>query len=264
MKQVILLIIAAVTFGAWSSAHAVGIGNDNPGGGLATVNVAPTISPSLTANVSANVTAAAVVAPTIDTSVSANIAPNISVNPVNVVAPNVSVNPDIRVNPSIANTVGQDQTQGQLQGQQQGQVQSTENSNNASQSTAITFAAPRTYRPPVNSAIAPTVFPTAPCMGSTSGGVTGTLISISGGSSWESKECMILETARNFEQAGAVVDAMHVRCQGKYAKIAPSCIALAEGKELPAVAGAAVGAGAMPAAYHPNPLTQQLDATQLY
>lgn len=97
-----------------------------------------------------------------------------------------------------------------------------------SNNTEINVAASKTYRPPVSSAIAPTIFPTAPCMGSSSVGATGTLFSISGGTTWTSEECMILETARSFDQAGYTADGLSVRCQGKWAKTAPSCKALAE------------------------------------
>ena len=72
----------------------------------------------------------------------------------------------------------------------------------------------------------PNVYPTAPCMGSTSGGVAVAGFGVSLGSSWEAPECQILETARNFEQAGAKEDAMAIRCQAKYAAVAPSCVAL--------------------------------------
>lgn len=81
---------------------------------------------------------------------------------------------------------------------------------------------------PVNSAFAPTVFPTAPCMGSSSLGGGAAVFSFSGGTSWTSEECMILETARGFDQAGYKDDGLNIRCQGKWAKTAPSCIALAE------------------------------------
>lgn len=175
----------------------------------------------------------------------------------------------------VTNINGQGQEQGQLQGQHQGQgqSQSADNAGNA-QSTNITFNAPKTYRPPVNSAFAPTVFPTAPCMGSSSIGGTGTLFSISGGTSWESKECMILETARNFEQAGAASDAMYVRCQGKYAAVAPTCVALREGKVVIGASSKAYSATAATdaedASSHPVSNTfpynelQQFDAVQLY
>lgn len=140
---------------------------------------------------------------------------------------NTNTNTNVNAN-TLHNTQGQQQGQGQIQGQ--GQQQSIENSgNNVGTSSAdvnVTFQSAKSYRPPVNSAIAPTIFPTAPCMGSTSGGVTGTLLSISGGSSWTSEECMILETARSFDQAGFAADGLAVRCQGKWAKNAPSCLAL--------------------------------------
>lgn len=122
--------------------------------------------------------------------------------------------------------------QGQQQGQLQGQSQSTENSNNAAQSTSVTVQGD-TYkqeRPVVNTAYAPTIFPTAPCMGSSSVGASGSLLSISGGTTWTSNECMILETARGFDQAGYKVDGLYIRCQGKYAAEAPSCKAIKNGE----------------------------------
>lgn len=79
---------------------------------------------------------------------------------------------------------------------------------------------------PVSTAYAPNVYPTAPCMGSSSAGGQGLNIGLSFGTSWESKQCLILETARSFEQAGAKDDAMAIRCQAKYAQAAPSCLAL--------------------------------------
>jgi hypothetical protein len=121
----------------------------------------------------------------------------------------------------------------------QGQQQSTSNSNNAAQSTNVIVQGD-TYkqeRPAVNTAYAPTIFPTAPCMGSSSVGASGSLFSISGGSTWTSNECMILETARAFDQAGYKTDGLYIRCQGKYAAAAPSCKALkeTEGKGTPVV-----------------------------
>ena len=121
---------------------------------------------------------------------------------------------------------GQQQGQSQESYNEQGQSQSANNEGVTGNSVSINVAAPKTYRPPVSSAIAPTIFPTAPCMGSSSVGATGTLFSISGGSSWTSEECMILETARSFDQAGYAQDGLVVRCQGKWAKNAPSCKAL--------------------------------------
>ena len=121
-------------------------------------------------------------------------------------------------------------TNQQEQQQNQQQSQSTENANNASQTTTVgganlNFEASDN---PVNSAYAPTVFPTAPCMGSTTGGAQTGVFGFSIGATWESKDCMMLETARSFEQAGYAEDALAIRCKSKYAKDAPSCKALDE------------------------------------
>lgn len=109
--------------------------------------------------------------------------------------------------------------------QGQGQQQSANNEGNTQ---SINVEASKSYRPPVSSAFAPTIFPTAPCMGSSSVGASGTLFSISGGTTWTSEECMILETARSFDQAGDSASGTAVRCQGKWAKIAPACKAVQE------------------------------------
>jgi hypothetical protein len=86
-----------------------------------------------------------------------------------------------------------------------------------------TYAAPKI---PVSSAMSPANLPTAPCMGSTSVGVSGVLFGFSSGSSWEATECMTLEMARSFSQDGQLEDAQAVRCSSKYAANAPSCIKL--------------------------------------
>ena len=151
-----------------------------------------------------------------------NLSPEATANSTNV---NTNTNTSVNTN---ANTSVNTNVNGQQQGQQQGQGQGqTQSANNEGNTQTINIAAPKTYRPPVNSAIAPTIFPTAPCMGSSSVGATGTLFSISGGTTWTSEECMILETARSFDQAGYAEDGLSVRCQGKWAKNAPSCKALA-------------------------------------
>jgi hypothetical protein len=79
---------------------------------------------------------------------------------------------------------------------------------------------------PVSSAYAPANYPTATCMGSSSLGATGALFGFSSGSTWEAPECMKLEMARSFAQAGMLEDALAIRCTSKYAAAAPSCIAL--------------------------------------
>jgi hypothetical protein len=81
---------------------------------------------------------------------------------------------------------------------------------------------------PVSRAYAPANLPSAPCMGSTSVGVSSVLFGFSSGSSWEATECMTLEMARSFSQDGQLEDAQAVRCSSKYAANAPSCIKLAQ------------------------------------
>lgn len=101
---------------------------------------------------------------------------------------------------------------------------STSSGNTSGNSTVNSnYAAPKI---PVASAMSPANLPTAPCMGSTSVGVSGVLFGFSSGSSWEATECMTLEMARSFSQDGQLEDAQAVRCSSKYAANAPSCIKL--------------------------------------
>ena len=163
---------------------------------------------------------------------------------------------------SSAFAFGDNQTQGQAQGQLQGQRQvqginshidndvrtnasafaasasnssskaaSNSGGNVSTQGVTVTDSGKVDYNGEytlnnVPNVYSPNVYPTAPCMGSTSGGVAVAGFGVSLGSSWEAPECQILETARNFEQAGAKEDAMAIRCQAKYAAVAPSCVAL--------------------------------------
>lgn len=83
---------------------------------------------------------------------------------------------------------------------------------------------------PVSTAYAPANYPTSPCMGSSSLGASSTLFGFSTGSTWEATECMKLEMARSFSQAGMLEDALAIRCTSKYAAAAPSCIALLKNK----------------------------------
>lgn len=85
----------------------------------------------------------------------------------------------------------------------QGQSQSTSNSNNASQSVTVngdTFEAQA--RNPVSTAYAPTIMPTAPCMGSTSGGAQGVGFGFSIGGTWIDENCQLLEQARAVSNLG--------------------------------------------------------------
>lgn len=98
-------------------------------------------------------------------------------------------------------------------------------SGNTSGNTTINsnYSAPKI---PVATAYAPSNFPTAPCMGSSSVGASGVLLGFSMGSSWEATECMIFEAARSFDQAGMSEDALAIKCTSKYSATAPSCIKL--------------------------------------
>lgn len=70
---------------------------------------------------------------------------------------------------------------------------------------------------------APNIAPTAPCMGGTSAGGSGTGFGLSFGTSWTDDECNTRETARLFHSLGMVSDALAVLCSSAYAAAAPSC-----------------------------------------
>lgn len=102
-----------------------------------------------------------------------------------------------------------------LQGQAQGQAQSSKNSNrndnrsnasnsntnansgnNSDQSVTVQGDNYEARRIPVSTAYAPNIAPTAVCMGSTSGGGSAQMISLSFGTSWTDDNCMLLEQVR--------------------------------------------------------------------
>lgn len=72
-------------------------------------------------------------------------------------------------------------------------------------------------------AFAPAISPTAPCMGGTSAGGSGTGFGLSFGTSWTDDECNTRETARLMHAMGLRLDAVAVLCSSKYAQAAPSC-----------------------------------------
>ena len=74
------------------------------------------------------------------------------------------------------------------------------------------------------------VYPTAPCMGSSSVGGAGVGFGFSVGTSWKDDECGIRETSRSFSGLGLKEDALAVLCTSEYAKAAPACRALAQPK----------------------------------
>lgn len=67
------------------------------------------------------------------------------------------------------------------------------------------------------------VYPTSPCMGSSSVGGAGVGFGFSVGTSWTDDECGIRETSRSFNGLGLKDDAIKVLCTSKYAAAAPSC-----------------------------------------
>lgn len=155
------------------------------------------------------------------------------------------------------NSTNQNQLQGQVQGQAQGQGQAqfTNVSNrisNDSRANAAAFAGAAAKSNSggntlvVNEAPIPAnttqsihqdsytvkgvpnvfsgnVYPTAPCMGSSTIGGAGVGFGISVGTSWTDDECGIRETSRSFSGLNKPDDALKVLCTSKYAAAAPSC-----------------------------------------
>lgn len=155
----------------------------------------------------------------------------------------------------------QGQTQGQSQGQLQGQAQFTNvdvsnrisndvranatafagaasqskshsdasaNSGGNTQSVTVTDSGQTQYSGKyevknVPSVFSGNVYPTAPCMGSSSIGGAGVGFGFSIGSSWTDDECGIRETSRSFNGLGLKEDAIKVLCTSKYAAAAPVC-----------------------------------------
>lgn len=77
----------------------------------------------------------------------------------------------------------------------------------------------------VPSVFAGNVYPTAPCMGSSTVGAAALGWGASVGTSWADDECGIRETARSFQNLGLMRDAVDILCSSKYAAVAPVCIA---------------------------------------
>jgi len=88
-----------------------------------------------------------------------------------------------------------------------------------------------TYEKPVAALSLGSLYPSAPCMGTSNFGGGNPFFNIGGGTSWESSECNIRETARSFSGLGLTADALAILCTSEHAKAAPSCIALAKPKE---------------------------------
>ena len=154
---------------------------------------------------------------------------------------NLNSNLNTNVNTNVAAA-----TQGQMQGQVQGQSQTTTNGSATSSntqamgdqnvatgattvSTLVTDSGQMEYSGSYTVKNTPgialsNVYPTAPCMGSSTIGGSGPGFSLGVGTSWEAHECMLSETARGFEQSGHAEDGLAIRCQSALAAVAPSCI----------------------------------------
>jgi hypothetical protein len=142
---------------------------------------------------------------------------------------------------------GQTQAQGQTQGQWQGQAQdqkaiaSASTGSEARSSVANTGNTLTVTEAPipanttqtirqsdytvknVPNVLTGSVYPTAPCMGSSQVGAAGIGFGVSVGTSWTDDECGIRETARSFSGMGLSTDALAILCTSKYAAAAPSC-----------------------------------------
>jgi len=81
----------------------------------------------------------------------------------------------------------------------------------------------RSYVENVPSVYAPNIYPTAPCMGSSSAGAGWLGFGMSGGTSWTDRECQLMEASRN---APTAADRTFVWCQSEFAKGSPSCVGL--------------------------------------
>lgn len=118
----------------------------------------------------------------------------------------------------------QEQYQLQFQKQQQGNV-----GLGSGNVTEILIEAPdiptKTRLANVPAVSAPNIYPTSPCMGSTSVGGSGVGFGFTLGSSWKDDDCGIRETARLFGLN--TPDGIAVACQSSYAAAAPSCKKLA-------------------------------------
>lgn len=67
------------------------------------------------------------------------------------------------------------------------------------------------------------LYPSAPCMGTSNIGGGNPFFNVAVGTSWESKECQVRETARSFAAIGLTQDAVAILCSSEYASMAPSC-----------------------------------------
>lgn len=136
------------------------------------------------------------------------------------------------VNARISNDIRNNASAWQAQMQQQRQQQATSvNTGNNSltvneapipANTSVTYGGEYTVKN-VPAVVTGNVYPTAPCMGSSTVGGAGVGFGFSVGSSWTDDECGIRETSRSFNALGLKEDAVRVLCTSKYAATAVAC-----------------------------------------
>ena len=105
---------------------------------------------------------------------------------------------------------------------------SASNSGGNSQSVVVTDSGKMEYSGKyevknVPSVFSGNVYPTSPCMGSSTVGGAGVGFGFSVGTSWKDDECGIRETSRSFSGLGLKDDALAILCSSAYAAAAPSC-----------------------------------------
>ena len=140
----------------------------------------------------------------------------------------------VGVNARISNDIRNNASawQAQMQQQRQQQATSVNTGNNsltvneaaipAVTSNTTTYGGEYTVKS-VPNVFSGNVYPTAPCMGSSTVGGAGVGFGFSIGSSWTDDECGIRETSRSFNALGLKEDAVRVLCTSKYAATAVAC-----------------------------------------
>lgn len=189
MKSIIAILISSLFV---AQANAIGIGNDNhpsTGGDIKNTN---------TAVAGANATAGA--AAIVGVGVSNRISNDTRVNAANFVTTN---------NPSSSNSNSGGNTL-------------TVNEAPIPANTRVEQAGKVEVKS-VPNVFAGNVYPTAPCMGSSTVGAAAMGWGASVGTSWSDHECGKRETARSFQNMGMTEDALAILCSSEYAAVAPSC-----------------------------------------
>ena len=148
------------------------------------------------------------------------------------------------------------------QGQQQQQSNTSSNANNSAANATgngsnsnNTVNNVEASKIPVNTAYAPTTFPTSPCLKSYSAGGQGTSFGFSLGGSKVDKNCALLETARSFDSVNERLAACKIKVSGEYAKKAG--VTLADCMQIEMVPAPNVPVAVVPAPVAPQIIVMQ-------